>query len=152
MLHVVWLRMWLHRRAARALLRYRENEPEHHGFRDHECVTASFDCWVCCALLLGFHCVVAVSPVSFPSLGSVNARHLLSDYQEDKESMGTSYTFLPRLALQRWDESDIQTGSDFAPWHHLALYHPAVPTSRSVPEFAGCNLCVCTDCPGSAWT
>jgi len=127
---VAWLWMLLRRRAARALLRYRENEPEHHGFRDHECVTVNFNCWDCCAVLPRFRCTVAVSPSSFPSLGSVNARHLLSDYQEDKESMGTSYTFLPRLALQRWDESDIQTGPDFALRHHLALYHPAVPTRR----------------------
>lgn len=48
---------------------------------------------------------------SAPSLIRANCRHLMSDYQEHKEVMGTSYTFIPRLALQRWDESDIQTST-----------------------------------------
>ena len=77
----------LSRSAARALLRSREDEPEHHGFRDHE--------------------------------------HLMSDYQDEKDAVGTSYTVLPRLALQRWDESDIQTGSRIAAFDafYKNVYH-----------------------------
>ena len=78
-----------------------------------ESKSASTAAKACCGLLIP-------TRESLPSLVGSNTRHLLSDYQEDKESMGTSYTFLPRLALQRWDESDIQTGADFAPCHHRA--------------------------------
>eukprot|EP01043_Picozoa_sp_COSAG02_P047810 COSAG02_NODE_4623_length_5153_cov_3.148793_4_plen_105_part_00 len=83
-----------------------------------------------------------------PLTGSANTRHLLSDYQEDKESMGTSYTFLPRLALQRWDESDIQTGPasrcGLVPRSSIKQFQPYEAT-----DFAGCGR---TELTGPACT
>ncbi len=145
---VAWLWMLLRRRAARALLRYRENEPEHHGFRDHECVTVNFNCWDCCAVLPRFRCTVAVSPSSFPSLGSVTARHLLSDYQEDK------------VRATRSSHDWLCNGGTSLIFKQVRTLHCGISSrfiiqqfeQGEVADFAGCVLSVCTDFHGAAGT